>query len=604
MPARGRIVGGAFVVWQDRRGGGSDIYMQGIDQAGVARWTPDGIVVCDAAGDQEKPQIVSDGAGGAIIVWHDGRDTANDIYAQRVDEDGNRLWAISGIPVCTASDGQWEPQIAPDGSGGAVVTWYDARNGQPDIYAQRIYANGTVAWTVNGVPVSTAPYSQTDPRIVPDGMGGAIITWWDDSAGDADVYVQRIDAGGNPLWPAGGIAVCAAAEFQIFPEIVPDGSGGAIIVWNDGRSGTWDVYAQAVDGNGLLLWTAGGIPVASEANDQWWPRVTTDGSGGAIVTWEDDRDQYCDIYAQRIDRDGVALWTPGGVAVCTADWNQNFTAITPDGYGGAIITWIDDRNEMFDTDIYAQRVDPNGNPCWVEDGIAICTAAYSQEEPVAASNGLGGAIIAWHDYRGDDYDLYAQRVDTTGVLATLLESFCTSFAGDAIEIRWTLAETGEAMEFFIMRAGAADDVFTEIAAPSLEREGLDFIFRDASVEPGRSYRYRVDVSDEDGRRILFETGLVGAPSVPCALYQNHPNPFNPRTVITYTIGNAGRIRLSIHDAAGRFVRVLADERRAAGTYREVWDGTDGSGRNVVSGVYFYRLDAQTFRDTKKMILLG
>jgi len=264
-----------------------------------------------------------------------------------------------------------------------------------------------------------------------------------------------------------------------------------------------------------------------------------------------------------------------GTVVCGAADDQYNIRIVPDGMGGAFVVWHDRRGGG--SDIYMQGIDQAGVAHWTPDGIVVCDAAGDQGKPQIVSDGAGGAIIAWYDDRDTVNDIYAQRVDTTGVLATLLESFCASFAGDAIEIRWTLAETGEATEFFV--------------------------FRDASVEPGRSYRYRVDVSDGDGRRILFETGLVGAPSVPCALYQNHPNPFNPRTVITYTIGNAGRIRLSIHDAAGRFVRVLADERRAAGTYREVWDGTDGSGRNVVSGVYFYRLDAQTFRDTKKMILL-
>lgn len=596
-------LGGAFIAWQDRRGGDYDIYMQSVDHAGVVRWAAYGIVVCGAAGDQEEPQIAADGAGGAFIVWHDGRGAANDIYAQRVDEQGNRLWAVTGVPLCIASEWQWEPRIVADGAGGAIVTWYDSRNGYPDIYAQRIDGSGVVAWTANGVPVSTAPNTQTDPRIVTDGLGGAIITWWDDQVGDGDIYAQRIDGAGNSLWSANGIAVCAATAFQIFPEIVPDGFGGAIIVWNDGRSGNWDVYAQAVDANGTLLWAAGGLPIVAEANDQWRPRITPNGSGGAILVWEDDRDQYYDIYAQRIDRNGAILWTPGGVAVCTADWNQNFAAIASDGYGGAIITWIDDRNEIFDTDIYAQRIDPNGNPRWEEGGIAICTAAYSQEEPVAAPNGLGGAIIAWHDYRGDDYDVYAQRVDTTGVLPALLESFHAVSVGDAIEVCWTLAETGEGMAFFVLRAGAAAGTFEEIPSPVIERNGFSFRFMDMAVDPGTLYRYRVDVVDGEGRRMLFETGPVTTPSRPFVLFQNHPNPFNPVTVIPFSIGNAGRVRLSILDAAGHTIRCLVDEHRPAGTYREIWGGTDDAGRNVVSGVYFYRLDTRTFKNTRKMILL-
>lgn len=95
----------------------------------------------------------------------------------------------------------------------------------------------------------------------------------------------------------------------------------------------------------------------------------------------------------------------------------------------------------------------------------------------------------------------------------------------------------------------------------------------------------------------------GTPGTPLfSLGQCYPNPFNPATTISFTLGEAVRVRLRIYDVSGRFVRELTDGRREAGLHSEIWDGTDQAGRGVSSGVYFYRLEAGSFIETKKMVL--
>jgi hypothetical protein len=87
------------------------------------------------------------------------------------------------------------------------------------------------------------------------------------------------------------------------------------------------------------------------------------------------------------------------------------------------------------------------------------------------------------------------------------------------------------------------------------------------------------------------------------LVQNHPNPFNPQTTIAFSLSTRGRVSLAIYDVNGRIVRTLANETRAAGAYELTWDGRDDDGQAVASGVYFYRLVAPEFTQTKKMVLL-
>jgi hypothetical protein len=424
--------GGAIITWPDNRSGNYNIYAQRIDASGVVQWTTDGAAISTAAGDQIAPTIVSDGSGGAIITWYDYRSGTNfDIYAQRIDNAGNVQWTLDGVAISTAANDQFSPTITSDGSGGAIITWHDYRSGtNNDIYAQRINSAGVVQWTTDGVAISTAANDQFSPTITSDGSGGAIITWYDYRSGNYDIYAQRINSAGVVQWTADGVAISTAADDQYYPTIVSDGSGGAIITWEDYRSGPADIYAQRIDNAGNVQWTTDGAAISTAAGGQYNTKITDDGSGGAIITWEDYRSgTNYDTYAQRIDNAGNVQWTPDGVAISTAAGNQFSPTIVSDGSGGAIVTWEDHRSGT-NFDIYAQRIDNAGNVQWTPDGVAISTAAANQLSPTIVSDGSGGAIIAWSDSRSGPADIYAQHVTPEGNLGTNTYTITASVVGN------------------------------------------------------------------------------------------------------------------------------------------------------------------------------
>jgi hypothetical protein len=125
------------------------------------------------------------------------------------------------------------------------------------------------------------------------------------------------------------------------------------------------------------------------------------------------------------------------------------------------------------------------------------------------------------------------------------------------------------------------------------------------------YYYKVSAVDvhgnESGYALLAPEEITGGgtPNAPVAAYlsQNFPNPFNPVTKIEFGLATPAAVSLRIYDAAGRLVRVLANGPLASGRYAKIWDGRDGSGGSVSSGVYFYRLDAGSYSQTRKMVLL-
>ena len=100
-----------------------------------------------------------------------------------------------------------------------------------------------------------------------------------------------------------------------------------------------------------------------------------------------------DIYAQRVSATGAVQWTANGVALCTATGWQYYSVIVPDGVGGAIVTWLDGRSG-FGYEVCAQRISPAGTVQWPADGMALCTAAWTQGPPGSVADGEGGAVVA------------------------------------------------------------------------------------------------------------------------------------------------------------------------------------------------------------------
>jgi hypothetical protein len=611
----------AIIGWIDERNGNPDIYAQRVTALGTISWNSAGIVICNAANDQGALQMIADGSGGAIFMWEDNRDAAIlPIYAQKVNSSGTVQWTANGYRICGTNTWMYLPKIVSDGAGGAYVVWYDMRNGTDNnVWAQRMLSGGTRAWASAGVSVCSATGEQTDPDVATDGSGGAIFTWVDARTNPpyTDIYAQRFNSSGVAQWTANGLAVSDPAESQKYPVIVSDGAGGAIVAWQDQLfSNAYDIRAQRIDGTGAPQWLMQGENVCTAPLNQSSLQMISDGDQGAIMAWNDERayaSTNWDIYAQRMEKHGYwgypcplnpagadVPYDQGGVVLLT--WDASYLDAFPEELVTRYVIWRS-------TDGVAYSPLDSIDAYYLESyQYAAATTADSSESGTATHCFKIRANTFMALYWWESEVIACHSVDNLTPVPPTAVVAEQSFEPAGLNLTWAPNTEPDLAGYAVYRGTSADfvpDALSLVASP-MEASWFDGDWRWNS-----GFFYKVSALDANGNESGFAlvapdnvSGVKGA-EAPRASYlaQNFPNPFNPATRIGFGLKTPARVSLRIYDAAGRLVRMLVEGNRPAGTYAEPWDGKDDGGRVVASGIYFYRLDAGAFTQTRKMVLL-
>ncbi len=623
--------GGAIITWYDNDIYAQHVMANGIvDPA----WPANGRLLCGAASVQQMPAIVADGSGGAIVTWKDLRGgTDYDLYAQHVLANGtvDPSWPADGCAVCTAANTQEQHRIVADGAGGAIITWQDLRDAVDyDIYAQHVLASGIVdpAWPADGTELCTAIKDQFVPSLVTDGDGGAIVAWYDlRLTNNRDIYAQHVQSDGavDPAWPVDGLVVCGATGDQTWPVIVSDNAGGAIVAWEDHRVNE-DVYAQHVQAGGIVdpAWPVDGTAVCAAADDQFNLAIVTDGADGAIVAWQDYRSgtEY-DVYAQRVQAGGAVdpAWPVNGRAVSNATNDQQIPTAAADGAGGVIVTWFDLRNGTHQ-DVYAQRVLANGttDPSWPVGGRVISSAAGDQAVPTIVADASGGAIVTWEDTRGVDQDIYAQRVAPDGnlggaAITSAASLTCSSVGAVCSEHLSPVDASGQPAVVvgkngfvnFTIDASCGDSPCSGLCklTPTGQPAGASWPSTYGPMLSASSramgpftvpgvYSYVMSCSPGITGIIEVVNSTASTPRdavVAFSLDPVQPNPGSGAARIAFTLPTAGPATLAIFDVTGRKVRRWSWTQLPAGLHELRWDGRTDEGHIIAPGVLYARLQA-------------
>lgn len=411
--------GGAIYVWSDTKLGERDLWAHKVDASGNMVWGEP--VMIDGKPDrQEDPVITQTSDGNFIIAWIDFFDDLDgNVYAQKINNQGQLLWQEGGMPVCTLPGVQIGLNMEPDMDGGAFIIWGDSRNPSKDLYAQRISSTGNPHWTVNGIPIADGPGDEVQNTMLPDGQGGMMLAYTYTYVGNSDIYAKHFDASGVMTWTE-PLALSTATGNQTGVRMAAIGNGEFVFTWTDQRNNDPDIYGQKVNIAGTALWGPDYIVYSDQTSNvpapQQNPRIQATSDNAAVIIWEDFRldSQNADLFAQKIAASGTKLWGNAGISVATAEFAQIGQRTASDGNGGVYIVWDDLRNgNSPNDDIYAQHLSSSGEALWTEGGKAICTMPNQQSGGLVKFSG-DNVFINWMDNRNGSIGLYYQVLNSAG----------------------------------------------------------------------------------------------------------------------------------------------------------------------------------------------
>lgn len=366
-----------LVVWEDYRNNNiSDIYSSQVTPNGIVL-DPNGSLISTAVNSQMNPSIAFDGTN-YLAVWQDNRNGIDfDIYGVRISQTGIVLDS-NVIAISTAVDNQLSPSVTFDGTNFLVV-WTDLRGSYEDIYGARVSTQGTVL-DPEGIPISTITLSDQNPSVT-FGDTNYLVTWEMHEINLWHIFGERIDRQGN-CFGRFVISNYLTDEDDMNSSVAFDGTN-YLVVWQH-KTYNCDIYGSRVTQGGTNL-DSNGITISTAANRQVNPSSAFDGNN-YLVVWEDYRSGTGDIYGARVTQQGTVL-DPQGIAICTDVNTQQSPSISFDG-SNYLVLWQDNRRGI-DFDIYGAEVNPSGA---IIRSFDVSTQSGNQLAPVLA-HGIGDEFL-------------------------------------------------------------------------------------------------------------------------------------------------------------------------------------------------------------------
>lgn len=512
-----------------------------------------------------------------------------DAWLVKLDEDGDQIWdqTFGG----TGDDHASFVQQTADGGYIVVGINKSLGNGREDIWLIKTDENGVETWNkLFGGPDDDRAHSV---RVTSDGgyvLAGKTGNY--ETSGE-DVWLIKTDEDGVEVWNR----TCGGADNEKAYLVQETTDGGYIMAgytesYGNGQTDAWLVKA---DEDGYLVWdkTFGG----PDFENAYFVQQTADGGYILAGYTRSYGAGEGDVWLIKTDENGDESWNKmyGG--------NQHDVAyaVQETVEGNFILAGLTNSRGAGGFDVWLIKTDGDGNETW-NGTYGGSSDEYSFSVQQTADGGYVAAGYTSSFGSGGD-DCYVVRVSSDETpTPTAVSSFASRWSGGHVEIEWRLSDPEARASFEVYRREAPGGSYVGVDAGGIRASDGRFLFRDKTAQAGKTYTYRVVVIEDGNTVASFETA-VDTQALSLRLDQNLPNPFNPATRIRFALEREERATLSIYDAEGKLVATLIDRRVGTGEHVAEWDGRDGWGDAVASGVYIYRLTAGKRSLARKAVLL-
>ncbi|MEC9456862.1 MAG: hypothetical protein VX537_05520, partial [Candidatus Neomarinimicrobiota bacterium] len=364
--------GGVYVAWLTDMSG-YHVYLQRFDETGLAQFDDGGMLVSDHNNESWiavfHMNLAVDSDNNAIITVLDTRAGPWNVYAYKIAPDGSMLWGDDGVSVSNSSQTNYSPRLAvlPDNS--VVVAWSP---NSTTVEIQRISSDGGLMWG-DGILIEDSNESLMSPQPIVDSNGDALVQWIGQSgpiwAADSKIYLQKYNLDGNAQWSNPAVAVGPV----VFPmgnwsqQLVAEAGGGSFSAWTQFSGNVQNAVSQHITAGGEIEWTGGVDLSANSSNFHMSPMLSVaEETQELMAVWKESNGSQSErgIFAQRLDSSGNQLWGSNGVTVVALNSSYDYLDLSVAGFGEELISAYIQQSANMDGDIYANRLDAEGNSVW------------------------------------------------------------------------------------------------------------------------------------------------------------------------------------------------------------------------------------------------
>ena len=419
--------GGVYIAWLTDMGG-YHVYLQRFDSEGIAQFDDGGMLISNNNNSSWiavfHMNLDVDSENNAIITVLDERSGPWNVYAYKIAPDGSMLWGDDGVTVSSSSIANYSPRLAVFHDNSVVVTWSQNLS---TVCFQRISSEGDLMWGEDGIIIADASASLMSPQPIVNTDGDALIQWISQSgpvwAANSKIYLQKYDLNGNSLWSE-PIIVVGPVVFPMgnwLQQSVPESMGGSFAAWTRMSGNVQSSTAQYITTDGILSWT-GGVNLSNNTSSfHISPRLAvSEDSQELIAVWNESNGSQSQrgVYAQRLDQNGNRLWGMNGLPVIPLNSNFDYLDLSIASMGEEIIVSYIQQSTNMSGDIYATRLDADGNTTWIGGGEIEVTNSGNSKSDMMIGKGQGCVFIAWTE----NGNVYAHSLREDGILG-LSDSF-------------------------------------------------------------------------------------------------------------------------------------------------------------------------------------
>ena len=360
-------------------------------------------------------------------------------------------------PIVIESGDQVQPKVARAADGGAYISWFDNRTGGFDVYMQRIDANGEPQWQENGILIADRSFSSTqDYDLTVDDEGHAIVAFRDDRFGGIVVTASRVAPDGTQVWGPTGVQPSMTTGFIGAILVEAAGDGTIAVGWYNGEA----ARVVKLDGDGEELWGTdiGNAPAGSFTVSDLIASDADGASGEVIVlmTTIGGFIQPRHLYAQKLDADGETMWAePTPIYTQSSLQVAYFPTGASDGAGGLVTAWY----HVNPLQVRVQHVDADGAVQFGANGtVASTNAAQLRVSPSAAHEiATGETYVFWRELDSfqNAVGVFGQKFDANGQRQWNDSGVSIFNSGnETTQVRTLLHDDG-AQVYFVERTGPA-----------------------------------------------------------------------------------------------------------------------------------------------------